>query len=111
MKALLPKPKRVTPRKTDAAYAKSDKRMSRAAEAGVSEKTESAAVKPQAPKKGPLPPKFQPKKTAALHKVELGPKQTKEKPPSLKKPERPSEPALSFADKIRKLQEKFGGIR
>jgi len=32
-------------------------------------------------------------------------------PPPKKKPESPPEVVLSFADKIRMLQEKFGGIK
>jgi uncharacterized protein len=113
MKALLPKPKRVTSRKAQAVYVKSEKRMARAAEAGVSAKGEPASpVKAEPSKQGPLPAKSQPRKSPALPDAKVRPKPAKEKQPSpAKKPEKPSEPALSFADKIRMLQEKFGGIR
>jgi len=110
MKALLPQPQKVAKVKSLPSPRTVGKKMAQIAEAGVSAKP-APVLKPQPSKDGRPAKKYQPQKARPLPKVEVGLKQSKGQPPSPRKPESPLEPVLSFADKIRLLQEKFGGIR
>lgn len=106
MKALLPKPKKVRTVKRRPVHAGAPKTMAQAAEATASPKPAQKAVKSQMPHRQPQSARPQPPKpkTPPVEAV-------KAKPPAQKKPESRPEAVLSFADKIRMLQEKFGGIR
>ena len=112
MKALLPRPKKVRAAKPQPVQSETAKTMAQAAEATVSPKPAQKAAKSQTfnrrpPSAGPRPPNPKSPPTGTIrvkpHREKL--------PPAQKKPESPSEAVLSFADKIRMLQEKFGGIR
>jgi transcriptional accessory protein Tex/SPT6 len=110
MKALLPQPPKVAKAKSTPPQRTAGKKIAHLAEAGVNPKP-APAFKPQPSKDGKPIKKAQPQKARPLPKVEVGLKQSEGQLPSPRKPESPLEPVLSFADKIRMLQEKFGGIR
>jgi protein Tex len=112
MKALLPRPKKIRGAKPQPVQSETAKTMAQAAEAAASLKPAQKGAKSQTfnrqpPSAGPRPPKSKSPPTVAVrvkpHREKL--------PPAQKKPENPPEAVLSFADKIRMLQEKFGGIR
>jgi uncharacterized protein len=112
MKALLPKPKKVRAGKTELVRSEAPRKMAQAAEASVSVKPVQKVAKPQTFNRRPQPARPQPPKPTALPMAEVRVKPPGEKqPPPKKKPESPPEVLLSFADKIRMLQEKFGGIK
>jgi uncharacterized protein len=112
MKALLPRPKKVRTRKTEQARPEPATKMAQAAEASVSPRPVPNVAKPLTSNRLPQPARPKPPKPKVSPKVEVKARQPKEKqPPRNEKPASLPEPTLSFADKIRMLQEKFGGIR
>jgi len=112
MKALLPKPKRISVGKAEPVRSEAPKNMAQTAQATASAKPIQKVTQPQTFKRRPQLAKTQPPKPKAPPIAEVRVKPSGEKvPPAKKKPESPPEAVLSFADKIRLLQEKFGGIR
>jgi uncharacterized protein len=112
MKALLPQPKKVRVVKTQPVRSEASRKMAQAAKVTVSPKPVQKAVKPQVLDRRPQSARPRPPKPKASAIAEVRAKSPGEKlPPARKKPESPPEAVLSFADKIRMLQEKFGGIR
>jgi protein Tex len=112
IKALLPKPKKAKP-------AKVREEASPLPGIGVSKPVKSVegtsgsgAVKPTAPKNDQRQIKTQPSKPKKVPKAEVKVQPKKDrKPPDIKKPEPSPQQNLSFEEKIRLLQEKFGGLR
>jgi uncharacterized protein len=112
MKALLPKPRKIKAGKAELVRSEASRKMAQVAEASVRVKPVQKVAKPQTSNRRPQPARPQPPKSKVppVAEVRVKPSAEKQHPPR-KKPESPPEVVLSFADKIRMLQEKFGGIR